>query len=519
MFFFVDQAIGCVVASFGVDVRSNCFDYFRGAFFGKDQDTIDRLESAENLGAIRFGKNGPACSLEFRDRSVIIDGDGQGVSESAGFVEIANVTGMEEIEASVGQNELFPGAIQLIAPLRDRFKTGYERGGLFHGRDRIYPFFLRFHNLEIHLPCSMYDPRIDQLAKQVIGYSTKVNTGDQVLLELFDAPDEAGISLIREVRARGGVPYVNVNRSRLTRELFREASEEQFEALADFGMHQMKSIDCYIAIRGSENISELSDVEGTTMQMISEKMRPVLNQRVDHTRWCVLRWPNAAMAQSAGMSTEAFEEFYFRVCLLNYKKLKPGMDALQKMMTEADEVHITGEDTDLRFSIKDIQAIACGGNHNIPDGECFTAPEKKSVNGHIAYNAPSVYQGVFFDAVRLEFKDGKIVKAEANDTEALNRILDTDVGARYIGEFALGFNPEILEPMRDILFDEKIAGSFHFTPGQAYQVADNGNRSAVHWDLVKIQRPEYGGGEIHFDGELIRKDGQFLPDELRTLNY
>lgn len=365
----------------------------------------------------------------------------------------------------------------------------------------------------------MHDPRIDQLAKQLVRYSTKTKKGDNVLIDLFDVPEAVGIALIREVRAAKGTPFVNVHQAKISREMGRGATEDQYEIIAKNAMHQMKSMDCYIAIRGSHNVNEMADVPAAKMQMLSTKMRPVLNQRVNKTRWCVLRWPHPSMAQSAGMSTEAFEDFYFRVCLLDYKKLSKGMKALETLMTKTNDVHLKGPGTDLKFSIKDIPAIACGGNHNIPDGECFTAPVKDSVEGVISYNAPSIYQGIAFDNVKLEFEKGKIVKATANNTKAINKILDTDPGARYIGEFAIGFNPEIKQPMRDILFDEKIAGSFHFTPGQAYEVADNGNRSSVHWDLVNIQRPDYGGGEIYFDGKLIRKNGQFVLKNLEVLNY
>ncbi|MCB1089219.1 MAG: aminopeptidase, partial [Verrucomicrobiae bacterium] len=292
-----------------------------------------------------------------------------------------------------------------------------------------------------------------------------------------------------------------------------------YQTIARLGLEQMKEMHAYIAIRGSHNINELSDVPGQKMQMISSIMRPVLNHRVNKTRWCVLRWPNPSMAPSAGMSTEAFEKFYFDACLLDYAKLMPGMKALAKLMDKTNDVHIKGPGTDLRFSIKGLRAIPCGGEHNIPDGEVFTAPVKNSVEGTIHYNTPSVYQGIAFDEVKLTFEKGRVVKAEANKEKAINKILDTDEGARYIGEFAIGFHPGIREPMRDILFDEKIAGSFHFTPGQAYEGhADNGNRSAVHWDLVCIQRPDYGGGEIWFDGKLIRKDGVFVPKALHALN-
>jgi aminopeptidase len=224
------------------------------------------------------------------------------------------------------------------------------------------------------------------------------------------------------------------------------------------------------------------------------------------------------MAQLAGTSTEAFEDFYFDVCTLDYRRLQPGMKALKALLERTDRVEIKGPGTDLRFSIKGIPAVICGGDRNIPDGEVFTAPVKDSVEGHVSFNAPTIYQGTSFDGIRLDFRRGKIVEATSNEPKKLNDILDSDAGARYIGEFSLAFNPRILQPMRDILFDEKIAGSFHFTPGQAYEEADNGNRSQVHWDMVSIQRPEYGGGEIYFDGKLVRRDGEFLPKQLRSLN-
>lgn len=254
---------------------------------------------------------------------------------------------------------------------------------------------------------------------------------------------------------------------------------------------------------------------------MSKVTKPYLDYRVNETKWCILRWPTPAMAQQANMSTEAFENFFFDVCTFDYSKFNPGMSNLQTRMQNADKVHIKGDDTDLRFSIKDIGAVACGGTHNIPDGEVFSCPIKDSVQGHIQFNAPTIYRGCDFDGIRLEFKNGKIVDAIANSdasTEALNEILDSDDGARYIGEFAIGFNPYVVQPMRDILFDEKIGGSFHFTPGQCYDDASNGNDSQVHWDMVKIQRPDYGGGEIYFDDELIRKDGEFVVNDLIPLN-
>jgi aminopeptidase len=365
----------------------------------------------------------------------------------------------------------------------------------------------------------MHDARIDALARQLVRYSTSLQKGDKVLLDLHDVPDSIGLALIREARAKGALPFLRLHQGRLTREMLKGADDAQYHVISKHLLAEMKDMDAYIAIRGGHNIAETSDVPAEKMKLAMKHMRPVLDHRVRKTKWCVLRWPSASMAQQAGMSTEAFEDFYFKVCLLDYKALLPSMNALKKLMDATDRVEITGPGTDLKFSIKSIPAIVCGGTYNIPDGEVFTAPVRDSVEGVVSYNAPTIYQGIPFDGIRLEFSKGKIVKAEAGaKTKQINRILDSDPGARYIGEFALGFHPVIREPMRDILFDEKIAGSFHFTPGQAYEEADNGNRSQVHWDMVNIQRKDYGGGEIRFDGKLIRKDGVFLPKALAKLN-
>jgi len=365
----------------------------------------------------------------------------------------------------------------------------------------------------------MHDQRFDKLAKLLVEYSIRLRRNETVLIEAFDIPDEMTVALIRAVRNAGGVPFAQVYHARVSRALALDASDRQLNLMASHELARMKKMNAYIAIRGSNNITELSDVPPEKMKLVTKKMRRVQDQRVKRTKWVVLRWPTPSMAQLAGMSTEAFEDFYFDVCTLDYRKLQPGMKSLKRLMEKTNRVEIKGPATDLSFSIKGIPAVICGGDRNIPDGEVFTAPLKDSVEGQVTFNAPSIYQGTAFDGVRLEFKRGKIVDASSNETEKLNKILDSDPGARYIGEFSLGFNPRVFQPMRDILFDEKIAGSFHFTPGQAYEEADNGNRSQVHWDMVSIQRPDYGGGEIYFDGKLVRKNGEFLPKQLRSLNW
>jgi aminopeptidase len=364
----------------------------------------------------------------------------------------------------------------------------------------------------------MTDPRFKKLARLLADYSTELKKGDRVLLDLTDVPDEFSVELIRAVRAAGATPLVETRHTRVSREILRGTNPKHAALVRDLELARMKKVQAYIAIRGTQNASETSDVSSALMALYSKVLRPVLNYRVNKTRWVVLRWPTPSMAQSANLSTEAFEDFYFNVCTMDYRKMAKAMLPLQKRMIKADHVRLRAPGTDLTFSIKGIGAQPCVGLRNIPDGEVFSCPVKDSVNGVIQFNTPTIYSGARFENVRLEFKDGRIIQASSNETRRLNEILDTDAGARYIGEFSLGFNPHIQNPMCDILFDEKIAGSLHFTPGQAYEVCDNGNRSAVHWDMVLIQRPEWGGGEVWFDGELIRKDGLFVPRDLKPLN-
>jgi aminopeptidase len=364
----------------------------------------------------------------------------------------------------------------------------------------------------------MTDPRYTKLAKLLANYSTKIKKGERALLDMIDVPDEFSVELMRAVRAAGGTPLVEVRHTRVTREILRDVDEKHSTLMRDLEMFRMKKVQVYIAIRGSANMNENSDVPGDRVAIHSRVLRPVLDYRINKTRWCVLRWPTPSMAQAAGMSTEAFENLYFDVCTMDYAKMARAMTPLERRMKRADKVHLKAPGTDLTFSIKGIGAKMCKGDRNIPDGEVFSCPVKNSVNGTIQFNTPTVYLGTKFENVRLEFNDGKITGATANNSRRLNEILDTDAGSRYVGEFSLGFNPFILNPMCDILFDEKIAGSLHFTPGQAYEECDNGNRSSVHWDMVLIQRPEWGGGEVWFDGELIRKDGVFLPKDLKPLN-
>jgi len=363
------------------------------------------------------------------------------------------------------------------------------------------------------------DPRDKKLSNLLVNYSCSLQKNERILI---DYEGEECVPLIRQlvkdVYAVGGKPFINIRNSEINREVMLHCDEDQLNYMNDYQLYQMKGMDAYIAVRAGSNTAELADVPADKLNMWSKLTRPTLDERVNNTKWCILRYPNPSMAQLANTSQETFADFFYDVCTLDYAKMSKAMDPLKELMDKTDKVHIAGPGTDLTFSIKGVGAVKCDGKMNIPDGEVYSAPVRESMNGVVSYNTVSVEQGFTFENIRFEIENGKIVKATANDTDRINKLLDTDEGSRYFGEFSFGMNPYILHPMKDTLFDEKIAGSFHLTPGMCYEDAPNGNKSAVHWDLVMIQRPEYGGGEIWLDDRLVRKDGIFVIPELEGLN-
>ncbi len=366
----------------------------------------------------------------------------------------------------------------------------------------------------------MFDPRILQLADGLVNFSCNVQKGENVLIETIGGNEDLTRALIKAVYKAGGTPFLWVGDKEYDREMLMHCTPEQLKLRAEVDAKLMSQMQAFIGVRGGSNANEMADVPSDRMNdYATYYWVPVHGEiRVPKTKWVVLRYPSPSMAQLADMSTEAFEDYYFNVCCLDYGKMDRAMDSLKSLMERTDKVRIVGPGTDLNFSIKGMPAIKCAGNMNIPDGEIYTAPVKTSVNGTIAYNTPSLEDGFTYTDIKFTFKDGKIVKATSNDDKRINEMLDIDEGARYVGEFAIGVNPYITFPMKDTLFDEKIAGSIHFTPGSCYDDCNNGNKSAQHWDLVLIQTSAYGGGEIYFDDVLIRKDGRFVLPELECLN-
>ncbi|HWA99239.1 MAG TPA: aminopeptidase [Pirellulales bacterium] len=356
----------------------------------------------------------------------------------------------------------------------------------------------------------------------MIDHSCQLRAGEKVLIEAFDLPEPSIVCrLVELASARGGHPLVTLKNNAVLRSLYRTGTKTNLALAGDFERARMLEMNAYIGIRGAANSSQFSDVPLEQMDLYQKHWwDPVHSKtRVPKTKWVVLRWPTDAFAQAANMSSEQFVDFYFDVCTVDYAQMGRDQQPLEQRMRATDRVRIVGPGTDLTFSIKGMPVRPCHGQRNIPDGEVFTAPLRESLEGVIRYNAPSRYQGTVFQEVEFEFRKGKIVRATCgNEPAKLNQVLDADEGARYIGEWSIGCNNRVRRPMLDTLFDEKIGGSIHLTPGNAYEECDNGNRSRIHWDLVLIQTPEYGGGELWFDNQLVRKDGRFVPDDLQRLN-
>lgn len=368
-------------------------------------------------------------------------------------------------------------------------------------------------------------PKFTAFARQLVNYCVNVQPGEQVIIHAYDVvPKPMVMAIINEVRQAGGnVADVWWDAWELEAALLQQTDKRQLRIKSMGRLAQISAVPVNIILRGFSNMYAHKNVPPDNMTMFKSGVEGALgDERINSTRWILTRWPTDTMSNMAGMPTDEFENFFFDSVLLDYAKMSEAMTPLVKLMEQTKMVRIVGPgDTDVTFSIEGIPVVKCDGHRNIPDGEVYTAPVRNSMGGIVHYNTPTVTKdGQEFSDVRFVVSKGKIIQAtcKSGDVARLNKILDSDPGARYFGEFAIGVNPFIWKPIKETLFDEKIDGSFHLTPGQCYDLAKNGNDSTIHWDIVAIQRKEYGGGGIYFDGRLIRKDGIFTLPQLRGLN-
>ncbi|MEZ5066430.1 MAG: aminopeptidase [bacterium] len=365
------------------------------------------------------------------------------------------------------------------------------------------------------------DPRDVTLADNLVNFSLGVQPGERVLLDFRGRSTEGLLgAMISAVTRAGGVPFPLFGTDAWHARFLEAAGESQVDSFGSVHETLMREMQCYVRVNGTDNPFDLADVPDEARRWEREyyMQRVHLNLRVPKTKWVVLRYPGDSMAQQARRSRASFADLYYDVCNLDWERFSRAMDPLAELMRKTNQVRLTAKDTDVTLSIKDIGVVKCDGHMNIPDGEVFTAPVKDSVNGVITYNAGALYAGTSWDWIRLTYQDGKIVDIEAsNDVDKLREIFATDPGASYMGEFSFGLNPGLHEAIKDTLFDEKIYGSFHTALGQCYDTAENGNRSAIHWDLVCIQTERYGGGNVWFDGQLVRENGHWIHPDLRDV--
>ena len=365
------------------------------------------------------------------------------------------------------------------------------------------------------------DNELLKLSNTLVNYSLKVKEGERVLISCNSVEPRFLIkALIRDIIKVKGIPFVRIIDNEINALLTELTTVERVDEIAKHKKQEVDNYDCFLSVRYTENEYEGKHINPSIRKEIGKKTGKSEDIRINKRKWVLLNYPSIIDAYKIGLPYDEYKEYAIRSMNFDYVSMEQDIKPLKELMEKTDKVRIVSPNTDISFSIKGIAVVPCCGESNIPDGEIFTAPVKNSVNGTITFNTPSPYQGNIYRNVSLTFKNGKIIKATCDgDNEALNAIFDTDEGSRYVGEFSLGLNPMITKPMGDILYDEKIIGSIHFTPGKCYDDAPNGNDSAIHWDMVLIQREEFGGGEIYFDNVLIRKDGKFVLKELEHLNY
>ncbi len=363
--------------------------------------------------------------------------------------------------------------------------------------------------------------RIEKLGEIIVNHSIKVKENEKVLITYENEATMPLVKvLVKEILKHKGVPTIKYIDSEINNIIKENLNDLIIENKKNTLKFEVEEYDSFIQIRYT--LSDYYDrfVDSDLNNKLKKALSKYKDIQVNKKKWVLLNYPSIVDAYKAKMPYETFFNFAFDVMTAPYEEMYKDMLPLKELMEKTDKVRIKGENTDITFSIKGLPAIICSGESNIPDGEVFTAPVRDSINGTITFNTPSPYDGFVFEDVSLTLKNGKIVEAKCkNNSSKLNEILDTDEGSRYIGEFSFGLNPKILNPIGDILYDEKIGGSIHFTPGTAYKECNNGNTSDIHWDMVLIQRKDYGGGEVYFDDVLIRKDGLFVLEELKNLNY
>lgn len=353
----------------------------------------------------------------------------------------------------------------------------------------------------------MVDPRITKLASILVHHSVGVKKGELIVINSSSEAAPLALECYKFILKAGGIPSVNFSMPGFAYNYYKYASTQQlkyFPKLAKFEAENLKGV---INLGAPINTKEFSNVDPKKL-VLRRKVTNPISEIILKKRWVGCDYPTNALAQDAEMSLEEFEDFLFGATNLDWKKESKKQDKLKKVLDKGESVRILADDTDLTFSIKGRAAIKCDGKHNMPDGEVFLGPVETTTEGFIHYSFPAIYSGREVSGVTLKFKNGKVVDAKAEKNEKfLHAMINTDKGAKYLGELGIGMNPHITKFVRQILFDEKIIGTVHLALGRAYKEGGGVNKSALHWDMIKDMRR---GGRLYVDDKLIQKNGKFL---------
>jgi len=352
------------------------------------------------------------------------------------------------------------------------------------------------------------DARTKKLAEILVHYSVRAQPGEVVLIRGNDLAKPLIIAVYQEVLRAGAHPRLSISFDELNELFYQKASKEQINHFPKISYYEAKNIQCLIAIHSPLNLKGLSGVDPKRLMDRAQVLKPINEWIMDKVRWVIVNYPTPALAQEAEMSLAEYENFLYKACLQDWETKKKEMQKIARIFEQADVVHIKGKDTDLKLKVKGRKFVVASGEFNMPDGEIFTGPIENSLEGKIYFEFPAIHGGREVVGVRLWFERGKVVKAQAEKNYSyLKSVLDTDDGARRVGEFGIGMNYKIKRFSKDILFDEKIGGTVHLALGRSYSETGGRNKSAIHWDLIKDLRK---GGELYLDGKLIQRNGKFL---------
>lgn len=354
----------------------------------------------------------------------------------------------------------------------------------------------------------MVDPRIKKLAGILVNYSIKMKKGDVIEVSCGPAAAPLALEVYKLILENEALPMLNVGLPGAAYQYYKLATDDMLKTFPKIRMYEAEHTAGSISIGTDYNTKEFTNIDSKKIALRRKVIKPIQDKEMEKDNWVICEYPTDALAQDAEMSLEEFEDFVYSATNVDYEKMDKDQDHLKKLFDKGKTVRIVAKDTDLTFSIDGRDAIKCAGNRNIPDGEIFMAPVDDSANGHIAYSFPAIRGGKEVDGIRLEFKDGEVVRASATKNEDfLLEMIKTDEGAKRLGEFGIGLNFGIKKFIKQILFDEKIGGTVHLALGMAYKEGGGKNDSAIHWDMICDLR---NGGELYLDGKLVQKNGKFL---------